>query len=284
MEFLADRVRRDGFAVLPAALTPADVAAARATVLAHRHLLRNTRPTPSAGHLAGFHRFPELEPLHTLLTSCPGVRECIARLCPGGARTIEMSDITVDRSQAWHKDLLRGPFRTLLGCTDPCARWHSSAFKVLLYLQPSSSLVVVPGSHERDVDLSDDEAAVPHPDEEVVRVAVQPGDVVVLDVCCTHRGSDEDAFRPGGEPKVLVSTVFGASGSTLADRLELGNAVRLAWWMKRTEGGGGYAGRGPPEVPFEVFGLDDGAEERRVPGKDWLTPGEEDRRPAGPRL
>ena len=58
--------------------------------------------------------------------------------------------------------------------------------------------------------------------------------VVVLDVCTTHRGSDEASFEgPGTDPKILVSTVFGGADSELTARMELGNAVRLADWMRR---------------------------------------------------
>jgi uncharacterized protein YjlB len=220
--------------VLRAVFDPAEVAEARRLVLAHRHLLRNTRPTPTAGHLAGFHRYPELEPLHAMLTQNPVLRSCVAELCGPCARTIGMSDITVDRSQPWHKDLLRGAFRDHLGVDDPCARWHGTVVKLLAYLQPSASLAVVVGSHRHDLDLRSDAHAVPGADDEVVSVPVEAGDVVVLDVCTTHRGSDEADFDvSGADPKILVSTVVGAAGSELTARLELGNAVRLADWMRR---------------------------------------------------
>lgn len=229
----ADRVRTAGVGVLAGALGPAEVAEARRLVLAHRHLLRNTRPTPTAGHLAGFHRFPELEPLHAMLTGNAAVRSCVAELCGPDARTIGMSDITVDRSQPWHKDLLRGAFRDHLDADDPCERWHGTVVKALAYLQPSASLAVVVGSHRHDLDLSSDAHAVPGAGDEVVTVPVEAGDVVVLDVCTTHRGSDEADFVRGADPKILVSTVFGAAGSELTARMELGNAVRLAAWMRR---------------------------------------------------
>lgn len=229
----ADSVRTVGVGVLPGVFDVDEVAEARRRVLAHRHLLRNTRPTPTAGHLAGFHRYPELEPLHALLTQHPVLRSCVAELCGAGARTIGMTDITVDRSQPWHKDLLRGDFRHHLGADDPCARWHGTVVKLLAYLQPSASLAVVVGSHRRDLDLRSDASAVPGADDEVVVMPVEAGDVVVLDVCTTHRGSDESDFVSGTDPKILVSTVFGAADSELTARLELGNAVRLADWMHR---------------------------------------------------
>jgi len=131
-----------GVGVLPQVLDPGQVADARRTVLEHRNLLRNTRPTPSAGHLAGFHRYPQLEPLHCTLSQYAEVQACVAELCGPEARTIGMTDITVNRSQPWHKDLLRGPYRKYLGVADPCARWHGTVFKFLVYLQAATSLAV----------------------------------------------------------------------------------------------------------------------------------------------
>ncbi len=147
-----------------------------------------------------------------------------------------MSDITVNRSQPWHKDLLRGPYREYLDADDPCARWHGSVFKFLAYLQASASLRVVSGSHREDLDLSSDEHAVPRSERNILLVEAAAGDVVILDVCATHRGSEEAAFLslgPDAEPKILVSTVFGSATSELTDRLELGNAVRQSDWMRR---------------------------------------------------
>ena len=59
---------RDGYTCLQGLYPPPEIAQARQRVLEHIQLLRNTRPNPSSGHLAGFHRYPELEPLHTLLS------------------------------------------------------------------------------------------------------------------------------------------------------------------------------------------------------------------------
>jgi hypothetical protein len=168
-----------------------------------------------------------------MLTQHPVLGSFVAELLGPGARTIGMSDITVDRSQPWHKDLLRGEFRHHLGAHDPCARWHGTVVKLLAYLQPSASLAVVVGSQRRDLDLSSDAHAVPGAGDEVATVPVEAGDAVVLDVCTTHRGSGEADFVPGAQPKILVSTVFGAARSELTARLELGNAVRLAEWMRR---------------------------------------------------
>ena len=209
---------------------------ARRTVEANLHLLRNTRPTVSAGHLAGFHRYPVLEPLHQLLTGNDRVRRHAAALCDRDARTIGLSDITVNRSQPWHKDLLRGRFAVHLGVDDPCRRWHGTVYKFLAYLQPSVSLQVVAGSHRQDIPLTDDSEAFPDEAADVRTIPVQAGDVVVLDICATHRGADESAYWGSDifeDAKILASTVFGSADSPLTDALETGNAIRQAAWMER---------------------------------------------------
>ena len=106
-------------------------------------------PNPSSGHLAGFHRYPELEHLHALVSSNPLVLD-ILRTATGCSqiRSIGLSDITVNRSQQWHVDLLRGRYQAHL---QPETCWGSDGggvYKILLYLQPGATLKVVPGAHE----------------------------------------------------------------------------------------------------------------------------------------
>jgi hypothetical protein len=225
-----------GVAVIRGALTSEEIANARRAVEANLHLLRNTRTTPSAGHLAGFDRYPALEPLHHLLTGNERVRRHAAALCGRDAHTIGLSDITINRSQPWHKDLLRGRFAVHLGVDDPCRRWHGTVYKFLAYLQPSASLQVVVGSHWQDIPLTDDSEAIPDEGAEVRAIPVQAGDVVVLDICATHRGADESAYcgsEAFEDSKILVSTVFGNPDSPLTGLLETGNAIRLAAWTDR---------------------------------------------------
>lgn len=230
------RIRQDGAAVFPGVFQPDQIAWARRVVLDHLDHMPNTRPFAGSRHMAGFHRFPSLEPLHSMLTGSPAVRDIMRRLCGERARTIGISDITVNRSQQWHKDLLRGQFRQHLGSGPCCADWHGTVFKVIVYLQDSSSLKIVPGSHRRDIDLESDEHAVPVDESSVLPVPARAGDAVVIDICTTHRGSPEQAFSAGestGAAKILVSTVFGRHGAPLTDRMELGNAVRLTSWTSR---------------------------------------------------
>ncbi len=93
--------------------------------------------------MASFHRFPGLEPVHTLLTGNAKVAVVLTELLEPALRTIGMSDITVNRSQQWHKDLLRGKFSRYVADENPCANHSGKLFKVILYLQDSASLLVV---------------------------------------------------------------------------------------------------------------------------------------------
>lgn len=234
-DLIADEVRQNGVAVLRAAFAPDEIERARRSVLAHVDLMRNTRPTPSSRHLAGFHRFPELEPLHLLLTGNQQTQEVISSLLGPEYRTIGLSDITINRSQQWHKDLLRGRFSHFIDDEHPCENNHGKAFKVILYTQDSSSLLVVPGSHRQDISLESDHFAIPADDVPVTRIETRAGDAVVIDICTTHRGSAEEAFASqevSDSPKILVSTVFGRSNCIFADSMESGNAERLFWWQR----------------------------------------------------
>ncbi len=106
-------LQQSGFAVLKGVFSKEMIAEARQQVLANRGLFKNTRPLPSAGHLAGFHRFPALESLHTMLTANPVIRDFLKCVLNGQEiRSIGLSDITINRSQQWHKDLLRGKYET----------------------------------------------------------------------------------------------------------------------------------------------------------------------------
>lgn len=231
----AAAVRDVGVGLVKQAFTAEEVAMARSIVLAHDHLMKNTRPSPSSRHIAGFHRFPGLEPVHTLLTGNAKVAAVLTELLGPYLRTIGMADVTINRSQQWHKDLLRGKFSHYIEDPSPCMNHHGKLFKVIVYLQDSASLLVVPGSHRRDIPLSSDDFAIPSADEPVVRVETHVGDAVVLDICTTHRGSEEEAYaslEPGDRGRILVSTVFGAVDCRFADQMELGVVVRLCDWQQ----------------------------------------------------
>lgn len=213
------------------------IADTRRAVLQHRHLFKNTRPTPSAGHLAGFHRYPELEPLHTLLTQNAAINDFLVGIVPSGSlRTIGLSDITINRSQPWHSDLLRGRYAEFLGDKVDWELPSAGVYKVLLYLQDGASLQYIEGSHRQPKSLQSDNYAEPVAGSVIGKAAVHAGDVVVMDIRCSHRGAAEDTYANGKwdeNPKVLVSTVICCAESELTTLLEIGNFHRLVDWMQR---------------------------------------------------
>ena len=233
---VVETVKHSGVGIIPKVFSQSDIDRARKRVLANLHLMRNTRSNKSSRHLAGFHRYPDLEPLHYIMTSHPIIQSYLTELCGEQMRTIGLSDITINRSQQWHKDLLRGKFQHLLGANSSCSNCHGLVFKVLVYLQDSSSLQFIPGSHKQDISLDSDEHAIPTDLKQVKNINARAGDVVILDICTTHRGSKEDVFLSSemdANPRILISTVFGTSFSEFTDVMEAGNAIRLSEWMQK---------------------------------------------------
>jgi hypothetical protein len=232
------QLREDGFTVLKGVFLASEIAAARQQILDNLCLFKNTRPTRSSRHLAGFHRFPPLEPLHSSLSNHPAVLGFLRELFEGGTlQSIGLSDITVNRSQLWHRDLLRGRFsqyldETALGWDEAGGGVH----KVLLYLQEGSSLKIVRGSHLEPGSLEDDRHSEPHDPGRVATVAVETGDIVIMDIRCSHRGADESAYIDGqcdDEPRMLVSTALGDQKHPLTRAMEIGNFYRLLDWLER---------------------------------------------------
>ncbi|GAB2473576.1 hypothetical protein GCM10027082_26190 [Comamonas humi] len=230
---------RDGYVVVRGAYPAAAVEQARASVLDHFHLLRNTRPHPASGHLAGFHRYPELAHLEPLLCGHAGLQQILcAAAAAGSMRAIGLSDITVNRSQQWHVDLLRGRYQRYL-TADMC--WGDAGggvYKILWYLQDGKSLRVRPGQHLVPIALDDDACAEPGPGADIRAVGVQAGDIVLMDIRLPHRGSSEaelDNAASLSHPKILVSTVVGAASQPLTAAMEAGNAERLRDWEQRNQ-------------------------------------------------
>lgn len=229
----AQQLREYGFTVFPA-LSDDAVAEARRSVLQHSDFLKNTRPNPSAGHLAGFHRYPELEHLHALVSTNQPALEILKEATGSSSiRSIGLSDITVNRSQPWHVDLLRGPYRSHL-TSDAC--WGDNGggvYKVLLYLQAGATLRVIAGAHDQPVPLDDDRKCEPNSPDDATAVAVAPGNIVLMDIRLPHRGSSEEELadeRNRLHPKILISTVLAAAERPLAVAMERGNLDRLLDW------------------------------------------------------
>lgn len=226
-----------GFCILPKVFAKNEVAAMRAEVLANEDKMGATRPNPKARHLAGFHRFDRLGSLHARINAAPRIDEALNAVYDGAAfEPIGLTDITVNRSQPWHTDLLRGKYSHFLS-PDIC--WGEDVqpcIKVLVYLQDGASLRVVPGSHLQPVELDSDAAVVPGDGATIEAVAVRTGDVILMDIRLTHRGQTEDetmGYDLDDSAKILISTVYGASDSPLARAMKAGNAARMADWDAR---------------------------------------------------
>jgi GR25 family glycosyltransferase involved in LPS biosynthesis len=230
-------LRRDGVTVLEGVFDREAIDLARGQVMEHGYLYKNTRPTPSSRHLASFHRYPELESLHSLLAGDTKLLSFM-KLVLGGkqARSIGLSDITINRSQPWHTDLLRGKYAHYLNDVDLWGGECAGVYKLLMYLQDGASLKVIRGSHRHPVSLENDEYAEPADNLDVMNVPAKAGDVVVMDIRTSHRGSTEEVFLAGAyddDPKILVSTVLGLDGGQLTNAMEIGNSQRLLDWQDR---------------------------------------------------
>lgn len=236
---MTDKIRSlksEGLVVLNQIIDENIITDARKLILKNRDLLKNTRQTASSGHLAGFHRFPALEPLHTILSCNSIIMQFLESVLAGEKlRNIGLSDITVNRSQEWHNDLLRGKYEKHLNENI----WEPNAggvFKILLYLQNSESLKYIKSSHIKPISLSDDSLAQPSRNQEVSSIAVHTGDIVIMDIRCSHRGVDESFYANGQHdknPKILISTVLGGINRELTRSMEIGNFYRLMDWDRR---------------------------------------------------
>jgi len=230
----AKRLTQDGYVVLSGLVPPAVIDDARRRVTTNIGLFKNTRPNPSSGHLAGFHRYPALEPLHTLLSNNAFIMDILMKATGGlPIRSIGLSDITVNRSQEWHVDLLRGAYQHHL-TPDIC--WGTrggGVYKILLYLQAGNSLKTMPGAHLAPVPLDSDRKCGPSNSSQVKSISVGAGDVILMDVRLPHRGSSEEELQSReflAAPKILISTVLGADRKPLTRAMEIGNFERLLHW------------------------------------------------------
>lgn len=229
------QLQRDGTTVLRGIFDKATVVQARQLVLDNRSLFKNTRPSPSAGHLPSFHRFPALELLHTMLSGNPIILEFLRFMLGGmGVRSIGLSDITINRSQHWHTDLLRGSFKTHMNGSRPWDVDGGGVYKVLLYLQDGASLKTVSGSHIKPISLDDDHYSEPCENANINTIRVHAGDIVIMDIRSTHCGAEESAYASGqwdDNPRILISTMLGGIDCWLTRAMETGNFYRLMKWM-----------------------------------------------------
>lgn len=230
----AANLRDRGYFIIEDAVPVEAVETARRSVLENLHFLKNTRPNPSSGHSAGFHRHPELEHLHMLVSNNALANRIIAEASGSPrVRSIGLSDITLNRSQQWHVDLLRGRYRKHLTADICWGPEGGGVYKVLLYLQPGASLRVLAGAHAKPVPLDDDRKVEPDDEAEAQPVPVKAGSLVIMDIRLPHRGSSEEELATPASletPKILVSTVLAGSNRPLGGAMERGNFERMLDW------------------------------------------------------
>lgn len=223
--------------MLPSVFSAEEIERFRAVTLGNLGLMGQTREVAHSYHLAGFHRFPALAALHGRIVSDRQIADFMSACFGAGAfDDIGLSDITVNRSQHWHTDLLRGRYSAFLDGGIAWAEPAGGCVKALIYLQDGASLQVVPGSHLEQSPLDDDLLESIAEKASPARVAVRAGDVVMMDIRLLHRGAtDEDMARPElrETPKILCSTVFGSIGSAFSEAMRKGNAQRMADWDRR---------------------------------------------------
>lgn len=210
----------------------------RKQILDNLSLMKQTRKDEDSRHLAAFHRYPEFEKLHGLVSCNETVLQFLDYVLDGKkVRSIGNDDITVNRSQHWHKDLLRGKYSTHLNSVDNIwSKQNCSVFRILLYLQDTSSLKIVKGSHLKPISLQNDDHAIPSDDDDVAVVTIKKGDIGIMDIRTTHRGATKEFFDNEyfKENKgILIATVLGEVDSKLTDNMEKGNFHRLMNWMER---------------------------------------------------
>lgn len=230
-------LEKNGFCILHNLFNLEQIEYAKKIVMDNLNLFKNTRSYSSSRHLAGFHRYPQLNILHSMLSSNCNIYNLISRKLDGmNLVNVGLSDITINRSQEWHCDLLRGSFSKYLNADICWGTQGGGVFKALLYLQDGKGLAVVPGSHLNKILLDDDKFSVPLNDNYISYVNVAKGDVVIMDIRLIHRGSSDkemSTLNLANNQKILISTTFGGEDYPLTNAMEIGNFFRLKAWIDK---------------------------------------------------
>lgn len=229
-----ENLRERGYCIVPDAFTQAEVTKMREIVLQNKDEMPNTRRAEHSRHMAGFERFAVFRQLFDMIDGNDALNRFYTAFFGGEQfSSFGLSDITVNRSQHWHSDLLRGKYSAYLSQIDPWAADAGACIKSLVYLQPGKSLQLVCGSHKTETPLDDSLIQNLVSGLDVVSVPVSAGDIVMMDIRCLHRGSTDEAMSDPaltGAPKILVSNVYAADCCGVRDAMLRGNADRLARW------------------------------------------------------
>jgi Phytanoyl-CoA dioxygenase (PhyH) len=226
-----------GYGLLQSVFSKFEIEEFRTKIAQSIGMMGQTRSVSHSYHLAGFHRFPSLSTLHGRIVDDQIINGFLSGYFEQKPYyAIGLSDITINRSQQWHTDLLRGQYAGFLAETNPWSPTSGSCLKALIYLQDGESLQIVPRSHTDRSPLDDNQLANVAETMEVIPVKVKAGDVVMMDIRILHRGSTDEAMSDPSlkqSPKILISTVFGPIASEFAQAMQIGNAHRTADWDRK---------------------------------------------------
>ena len=151
-----ENLRSQGYHILRSVFPDPTIERFRALTIMNLDIMGRTREAEHSRHLAGFHRFPALATLHSEIASNRKIYDTLSDYYEGRAYyAIGLSDITVNRSQQWHTDLLRGKYSEFLKDGSPWVETRGSCIKALVYLQAGNSLRVLPRFHLSPTPLDD---------------------------------------------------------------------------------------------------------------------------------
>ena len=92
-----------GYCVVPGVFDASAIAQMRLSILGNVDIMSNTRPTQTARHLAGFHRFACFEAIHAAIATGPRLRHILDNVYRDSQMiALGLSDITINRSQQEH--------------------------------------------------------------------------------------------------------------------------------------------------------------------------------------
>lgn len=227
----------NGYYILKNIFNDAQLKNYRKKTFNHLDLFSNTRPSPNSRHLAGFHRYPELVTIHSEILSNTQIKEVFNLISDKGKWiSIGLTDITINRSQQWHTDLLRGKYKSYINIDNLNSINEGGVYKILLYLQEGKNLKVVPGSHKIFSPLDDNSSKRFASQNNVKILNIDQGDVIIMDVRLQHKGASEDEMMNkelNDNAKILISTVIGESSKKLTHQMMLGNTYRQVDWDEK---------------------------------------------------
>lgn len=232
-------LENNGYCILKNIFNSTELENYRKNIFNHLDLFPNTRPSPNSRHLAGFHRYTELVTIHSEILSNNKIKKVFS-LIPGTGNgkwiSIGLTDITINRSQQWHTDLLRGKYKSYINNDNFESINEGGVYKILLYLQEGKNLKVVPKSHKIFSPLNDNSSERFASKNDVKTLEIGQGDVIIMDIRLQHKGASEDEMMKkelNDNGKILISTVIGESSKKLTHQMMLGNSYRQIDWDEK---------------------------------------------------